>query len=127
MRKRLRKKLRLAEFEDVLVPIGFDLADAATQPEIDEFVDTFIDIIESAGLGFGGGGVKSWGGFAQSAKASSPPTAVQADAVRTWLTHQPLVIRCWVGQPMKSSEIDRHLLNDPDFPTAAGPSSSPSE
>ena len=122
MRKRLRKKLRLGEFEDLLVPIAFDLASGVAPAEVDAMIDRFISLVESLGLAFGGGGGGGTcrRGFAESAPKRPQPTEAQAESLRRWLSGQPQIHASWVGSPMKSSAIDdQHRLN-PHFPTTSG-------
>ena len=60
MKRRLRKKLCLAEFTEW----GVDLAVKRTGSDgFDEFFDDFIDLIEAQDCYCGGGGGRGWGGY----------------------------------------------------------------
>ena len=117
MRRRLRKKLRVGEFEEVIIPIAFELAEEAPPRTVDHFVDEFLDVVESLSLGFGGGGRARWSGFAQSSARWIHPTEQQADALRSWLAERKDVLQSWVGAPMTGSEVEECLRENPDFPT----------
>jgi len=61
MKKRLRKKLRLAEVRQFGFEVSFSLSGHHTEAEINQFLDSFIlDVIEPRGLLCGGGGNKNW-------------------------------------------------------------------
>ncbi|WP_028110427.1 50S ribosome-binding protein YggL [Ferrimonas futtsuensis] len=62
--RRLRKKLRVDEFQE----LGFDLSwrfnDDVTEEQIDALVDQLIEeVIEPLKLGYSGGGHKAWDGI----------------------------------------------------------------
>ena len=64
MKKRLRKKLRLAEFRELGFDVSFSLSGHRIEGEIDQFFDSFIvDVIEARGLLCGGGGHRNWSFF----------------------------------------------------------------
>ncbi len=64
MKKRLRKKLWLAEFRQFGFEVSFSLAGYHTEADMDQFFDRFIvDVIEARGLLCGGGGYRDWGMF----------------------------------------------------------------
>ena len=64
MKKRLRKKHRLAEFREFGFDVSFSLSGQHTEAEIDQFFDGFIvDVIEARGLLCGGGGHRNWSFF----------------------------------------------------------------
>lgn len=56
MRRRLRKKKRLAEFIELGFLVRAKLVPALDDPCFDAFLDRWIDAIEARGLVFGGGG-----------------------------------------------------------------------
>lgn len=116
MRRRLRKKLRLGEFEDVLIPVAFELSAALSSDEIHAWLDELVEVVEGLDLGFGGVGRYRWSGFVQSAARWGRPTAEQAALLRSWLAMHRAVRRARVGAPMAGSEIDGRLRRDPEFP-----------
>ncbi|WP_394128974.1 YggL family protein [Shewanella maritima] len=62
--RRLRKKLRVDEFQEFGFDVNWTFEDSVTEEQIDQFVDQFIDdVIEARKLGFHGGGHKSWEGI----------------------------------------------------------------
>lgn len=61
---RLRKKLRVDEYQELGFDIGFKLADDSDSETIDTFMNKFFDeAIEPNGLGFGGEGDTLWHGL----------------------------------------------------------------
>ncbi len=56
MKKRLRKKLHRGEFQEFGFQISWRFTPALTPPEDDQFFDVLIEMVETAGLTFGGGG-----------------------------------------------------------------------
>lgn len=62
--RRIRKKLRVDEFQELGFDIAWKFADDASVEEVDTFVDKFIaEVIEPNGLGFGGEGDTLWHGL----------------------------------------------------------------
>lgn len=55
MRKRLRKKKRLGEFQELGFEVRTTLRPGLSETEIDAFLDRVIAFVESRGLGYGGG------------------------------------------------------------------------
>ncbi|WNC67176.1 YggL family protein [Thalassotalea nanhaiensis] len=85
--RRLRKKMRVDEFQE----LGFDLAwqftEGTTDEAIDEFMDKFFDeVIEPNGLGFGGEGDLIWHGLVCTQKLGKC-TDEHRKAVEAWLTN----------------------------------------
>lgn len=67
--RRLRKKLRVDEFQELGFDVNWTFADSVTEEQIDQLVDKFIDeVIEVRKLGFHGGGHKSWEGIVATQK-----------------------------------------------------------
>jgi uncharacterized protein YggL (DUF469 family) len=61
MKKRLRKKLRLAEFRELGFEVRFLLPDDLDETDLEHFWDAFItDAIEREGLVCGGGCGRAW-------------------------------------------------------------------
>ncbi|MBW8184417.1 YggL family protein [Shewanella nanhaiensis] len=62
--RRLRKKLRVDEFQEFGFDINWTFNDSVSEEQIDNLVDQFIDeVIEPRKLGFHGGGHKEWEGI----------------------------------------------------------------
>jgi len=89
MRKRLRKKRRLAEFRESIFGVRFSLSDGLAPGTDDEFLWRFLDgAVEANGLACGGGGQgAAWEFYVQLAGRGSPSEA-QRLAVGTWLGQQ---------------------------------------
>ena len=92
MRKRLRKKRRLAEFRENIFGFRFSLCDGIAAQVNDEFLWRFLEgAIESNRLLAGGGGQGStWEFYVQSARRRSP-SEVQRRTVGLWLAQRPEV------------------------------------
>lgn len=62
--RRLRKKLRVDEFQELGFDVSWTFNDSVSESDIDAVVDQFIDqVIEPRNLGFHGGGHKEWEGI----------------------------------------------------------------
>ncbi|KFZ39252.1 hypothetical protein HR45_02370 [Shewanella mangrovi] len=62
--RRLRKKLRVDEFQELGFDVAWRFPDDIAEDEIDAQVDKFIEqVIEPRGLGFHGGGHHVWDGI----------------------------------------------------------------
>ncbi len=62
--RRLRKKLRVDEFQEFGFDVNWTFDESVSEQQIDMIVDQFIDqVIEPAKLGFHGGGHKQWEGI----------------------------------------------------------------
>jgi uncharacterized protein YggL (DUF469 family) len=62
--QRLRKKLRVDEFQEFGFDINWTFEDSVSESDIDTIVDQFIvQVIEPRDLGFHGGGHKEWEGI----------------------------------------------------------------
>ena len=84
--RRLRKKLRVDEFQE----LGFDLAWQLPKDSDDEAIDAFLskffaDVIEPNGLGFGGEGDTLWHGLICTQKIGKC-TDEHRQSVEKWLT-----------------------------------------
>ena len=92
--RRLRKKLRVAEFQQLGFEVTFELQQPIPEAQSWEFWDAFIaEAIESNGLMFGGGET----GFVCGARRASA-TEEHRQAVESWLTRRPEVKSVLVGQ-----------------------------
>ena len=62
--RRLRKKLRVDEFQEFGFDIQWTFEESVSEQDIDSLVDQFIyEVIEPRQLGFHGGGHKEWQGI----------------------------------------------------------------
>lgn len=55
MRKRLRKKKRVGEFQELCFELRAELRSDLNSAELGAFVDRLIDVVEARNLSFGGG------------------------------------------------------------------------
>jgi uncharacterized protein YggL (DUF469 family) len=87
MKKRLRKKLRLREFQEMGFSVKFELSDLANDEAYLAFWDKLVVAIEANNL-LMGGGLNDF--FVQT---NSRRTATEADreSIATWLQQQPEV------------------------------------
>ena len=100
--RRLRKKLRVDEFQELGFEVSFELRDGLDEAQIDQFWDEFIvQSIEKNGLAFGG----STNGFV-SAFGRGSTNEMHREIVEAWLKNRlevesaqtgPLV-DVWYGQ-----------------------------
>lgn len=99
MRKRLRKKKRLGELQELGFEVSFRYAEQLSTQEHDELFDEWIlKAIEDNGLLFGGGfgrGVCS--GFITVDKTRGSATEHYRQAVEAWLKANPKVLNFTVG------------------------------
>ena len=110
MRKRLRKKLGLGEFQEFGFELRFRLDPALGEEEVDRFTDSFLlQGIEANDLMCGGKCGREWDVFVTRARRGSL-TDEQVAAVRAWLEAHPSV-------------RDVHLaeLQDAWYPAELGP------
>ncbi|MGX9460187.1 YggL family protein [Shewanella sp. A14] len=62
--RRLRKKLRVDEFQELGFELNWTFDESVSEEDIDNLVDQFIaEVIEPRQLGFHGGGHKQWEGI----------------------------------------------------------------
>jgi uncharacterized protein YggL (DUF469 family) len=88
LNRRQRKKKRLGEFQEWGLSICAHLVGCDTDAEMDAFIDTFLTLVESQNLMFGGGFgtvavTKLDGVLAKPGRGSM--TLTQAGAILTWL------------------------------------------
>ncbi|MSS71843.1 MAG: DUF469 family protein [Candidatus Latescibacteria bacterium] len=98
MRKRLRKKLHLGEFQELGFEVSFRVADDLSSDAFDRLVDIFIDqAIEGNGLVCGGGGrPPNWSVFV-TIDGRGGVTEDHRRAVQQWLASQPEVREVQAG------------------------------
>ncbi|NKF50035.1 DUF469 family protein [Shewanella sp. WXL01] len=93
--RRLRKKLRVDEFQELGFDVNWTFEDSVTESQIDEIVDKFIDdVIEARKLGFHGGGHKEWEGIIAT-QTLGKCTEEDMAAVKAF----------WAEQPAKDVEV----------------------
>lgn len=84
MKKRLRKKLHRGEFQEFGFQISWKFTPALVAPEDGQFFGALIEMVEAAGLSFGGGGSGEEGsGFICLAKRGSASDKDRA-GVQDW-------------------------------------------
>lgn len=100
MKKLLRKKRRIGEFQELGFSIDCWFVDGFSDVAFDSFWDAFIDqAIEANNLLFGGGGDRThWGGFVTSAKRRGSTTETDRSHLQEWLESRPEIIEIVVGQ-----------------------------
>ena len=90
MKKRLRKKRRLGEFQELGFPVSFTAAESA--------FDEFIEMIEQHNLQYGGSGCEdTWEGFVEGEWRRSV-TGEQRETVGRWLSNHPRIESVAVGE-----------------------------
>ncbi len=88
--RRLRKKLRIDEFEEHAFDVSWRFADDTSDEAVDQLVDRFIrDVIEPRQLGFAGGGHLGWEGLVCTERLGKC-TEADREAVEKWLNEQGL-------------------------------------
>ena len=109
MRKRLRKKLRLGEFQEMGFPVRFRIEGDLTRAGQDAFFDSFIsEAIEGNGLMCGGACGATWDVFVTRHGRGSA-TEDDRRNVQRWLTTQPRVRDINVGTLMDAWHTTRGL------------------
>lgn len=94
---RLRKKLRVDEFQEFGFPITFSFADHAEDAALDVFLDQFLsEAIEKNQLLFGGAIGEEFSGFITYELVGSATEAHRA-LLNQWLTAHPKVSNVVVG------------------------------
>jgi len=98
MKKRLRKKLRRGEFQELGFEVRFRAVDDISDEAFDNVADAFISqAIEANGLICGGGGKKpEWEVFVTLDRQGSA-TEAHRQAVQRWLATRPEVTTIQVG------------------------------
>ncbi|MBO2636276.1 YggL family protein [Shewanella algae] len=88
--RRLRKKLRVDEFQELGFDVSWRFADSVSEEQIDPLVDRFIDeVIEPRGLGFHGGGHREWEGIIATQRIGKC-TEDDRSAVKAFWDAQPI-------------------------------------
>jgi len=85
--RRLRKKLRVDEFQELGFDVAWKLKDGTDGEAIDSFIDKFfVEVIEPNGLGFGGEGDLLWHGLICTQQLGKC-TEEHRTAVENWLNN----------------------------------------
>jgi uncharacterized protein YggL (DUF469 family) len=101
MKKRIRKKKRVGEFQELGFMLAFRFQKDISVTERNALLDRFVEeAIEPNGLVFGGGGLDEWEGFVRSDKPRGSATEDHRKAVEKWLVQEPLVLSYNVGPLM---------------------------
>lgn len=94
MKKRLRKKRRLGEFQE----LGFEVTFECDEAHTEELLGAFIDgAIEANGLVAGGGGAELLDFFVTSARRRGSANETQREVVASWMPADPRVLKSAVG------------------------------
>lgn len=103
MRKRLRKKKRVGEFQEFGVEVEMRLRAGV---DLDVFLDDFLrDAVEANGLAFGGGGGGSClGGFVELGCRDAYQSKI--DKVTAWLAAERRLETFKVGDPVDAWRLD---------------------
>lgn len=98
MKKRLRKKLRVGEFQELGFPVRFRISEELSEEQLGEFLgDWLTSAVEARGLQFGGGGdARDWEGFIELYRRGSV-TEDHRRAIDQWLSEDPRVLHHEVG------------------------------
>lgn len=98
LKKRLRKKLHVGEFQQFGFQISAQFHAKLKTAEFDELYDDFIDAIEDAKLLFGGGGEESGiKGFITERKKYASPSIEQKEKITSWLANRSEIASYKVG------------------------------
>lgn len=85
--RRLRKKLRVGEFQELGFEVRARVVASLTEDERSTLLDRFVEeCIEPIDLGFGGGLNDDLDGFVVSMKRRASATDEQREKVRAWLS-----------------------------------------
>ena len=99
MKKRLRKKRRVGEFQEMGFEVSFNIQKGLTVSEQNAILDDFItQAVEANGLQFGGGGDTHWQGFIVLNKSRGSVSAHHRETVRSWLEKNPQISNIRIGE-----------------------------
>ncbi|MGL5948860.1 MAG: 50S ribosome-binding protein YggL [Aeromonas sp.] len=104
--RRLRKKLRIEEFQELAFDLSFNIPASTSEEAIDALVDAFIaQVIEPRKLAFAGSGHLAWEGMVCT-QGLGKCTEEDRTAVQSWLTGQGMeavviteLFDLWYGEP----------------------------
>jgi len=98
VRKRLRKKLHIDEFQELGCEVHFQVVDNLSHDAFDAVVDTFIsEAIEAHGLLCGGGGKNPEWSIFVTRQGRRSVTEEHRRAIETWLAARPEVNVVQIG------------------------------
>ncbi|WP_415407921.1 YggL family protein [Sulfurovum sp. CS9] len=99
MKKRLRKKKRVGEFQEMGFDVSFDIQKGLTVSEQNAILDDFItQAVEKNGLQFGGGGDIHWQGFIVLNKSRGSVSIHHRKIVQKWLEKNPKISNPHIGE-----------------------------
>lgn len=99
MRKRLRKKLHVGEFQELGFEVGFRLPEGAAFEEIGPILDAFLEeAIEANGLVAGGGGRPDDQSFFVSLDGRGSATEDHRNRVESWLNARSEILHPAAGR-----------------------------
>lgn len=99
MRKRLRKKKRIGEFQEFAFLTGCRLVDNLEEETVDSFIDTFVEkAIEDNGLAvMGGGSGREFGWSVVTERSRGTVCEEQRRMVEKWMTQRSEVEAYYVS------------------------------
>ena len=99
MKKRLRKKLHVGEFQEFGFTVTMKFQESNTEESLNQFVEAFLnEVVDPNGLDFAGSGDRmDFTGFLVLAKRGSA-TEAQRAATTAWLETQESVVSFEVGE-----------------------------
>ena len=99
MRRRLRKKLRCAEFAEHVFGIRYTLVAGPTDKAVNDFLDRFrMHAVEANNLRCGGGGQGVAWNFVVTFAGRGSPSEDQRQSLADWLQAQPEVLSHTLGE-----------------------------
>ena len=97
-KRRLRKKLRVGEFQELGFDVTYTSKAELTALERDKLLDAFVECaIEASELAAGGGGITTMNFFVASSKRRGSATEMHRQVVATWLSSRADVASFEVG------------------------------
>lgn len=117
MKKRLRKKKRVGEFQEFGFAAGFRFSSELDTKTRNDLIDRFIEkAIEDNGLQFGGGGDSEWNGFVAHDKPRRSTTNVHRKAVEQWFVKEPEILEYYVTDLIDSwyggfDKVEKQWIN----------------
>jgi Uncharacterized protein conserved in bacteria len=91
MNKRLRKKLRKGEFQELGFKLEVSLVKTLDENDLDQWVDDFIEAVEGLALSVGGGGHYGHVYVVSSASKRGSVSVTQQEELGRWLSANSMV------------------------------------